>query len=194
MKKIISILLFLSVAFIACNSSTKKNKSNDNNPVLNKQLYTKAGLWKQIQTMENTVDSATSQQALAAGNSLITYYEDYIRRYPEDKDRVKHCLFDGGRLAMNLHQSKKALKMFEQYRNDYHLDKKSSTCLFLEAFIYENQLNELGKAKQTYQQFINDYPNDELVKDAKLSIQNLGKSPEQLAKEFEAKNKDKAEK
>jgi TolA-binding protein len=57
--------------------------------------------------------------------------------------------------------------------------------LFLSAYTYENNLNELPKAKALYEQFITQYPKAELSEDAKFALENLGKSPEDLLKEVQ---------
>lgn len=53
-------------------------------------------------------------------------------------------------------------------------------------FVYENDLNDLENAKQTYEAFLQKYPNDpDFADDAQMALKNLGKSPEELIKEFE---------
>ena len=61
--------------------------------------------------------------------------------------------------------------------------------MFFKAYIYENQIKNLEKAKEIYLQFIEKYPNDDFAKDAKIALQNLGKSPEQMVREFEERRK-----
>jgi hypothetical protein len=46
--------------------------------------------------------------------------------------------------------------------------------------VYENSLQDYGKAKTVYTEFIRKYPESELVEDARISIRNLGKSPEEI--------------
>jgi hypothetical protein len=48
-------------------------------------------------------------------------------------------------------------------------------------------MKNLDKARETYLLFIEKYPADDFTRDAKLAIQNLGKTPEMLIREFEAK-------
>lgn len=57
------------------------------------------------------------------------------------------------------------------------------------AFIYENQLHGAEKAKKLYEEFMKKYPDHELAKDVKFSLDHIGKSDEELIKEFEAKQK-----
>jgi hypothetical protein len=46
-------------------------------------------------------------------------------------------------------------------------------------------LHNYVKAAEWYNQFIALYPDHPMVHDAKVSLQNLGKSPDQMVREFE---------
>lgn len=188
-KQLVSALLFCSLGILifSCNTNTNE-KQETSNSTEETELYTQDQLWTVIKTYEKKVENSSNESTNQAGNALIAFYKDYARRYPEDDDKVKHCLFESGRLSINLNQPLQALEMFKQFRRDYAHDSLASTCLFLTAFTYE-KMNKLGKAKTNYEEFVKEYPNNELAKDAKLSIKNLGKSPEELVKEFEAKDK-----
>jgi TolA-binding protein len=53
-------------------------------------------------------------------------------------------------------------------------------------FVQENDLNQLDKAKATYESFLAKYPNDpDFTDDAQNALKLLGKSPEEIIKEFE---------
>jgi TolA-binding protein len=54
----------------------------------------------------------------------------------------------------------------------------------LEAYTYENNLNDLDKAKALYEKFLTDFPKSAFADDAKFSIQNLGLTPEQIIEKF----------
>ena len=56
--------------------------------------------------------------------------------------------------------------------------------------MYENNLGDLNAAKSIYEQFLEKYPDDEFADDAAVSIKNLGKTPEELIKEFEEQAKE----
>ena len=59
----------------------------------------------------------------------------------------------------------------------------------MKGYVYENEIGDLNAAKKIYEDFIAKYPDDEFADDAAVSIKNLGKSPEELIKEFEEKVK-----
>ena len=51
-------------------------------------------------------------------------------------------------------------------------------------------MKNLQKAGDAYREFLRKYPNHPLAKDAKTSLDNLGKPLDEIIKEFEAKHKD----
>jgi hypothetical protein len=50
-------------------------------------------------------------------------------------------------------------------------------------------MNNKNKAKEVYQQFIDKYPNHNLARDAKVSIENMDIPLDELIKKFEGKNR-----
>jgi len=88
---------------------------------------------------------------------------------------------------MNTGNGKQAIGMFDLYRSMYPNDVKSAMCLFFTAYIYENMLRNLDKAQELYILFIEKYPHHDFANDAQMALNNLGKTPEQMVKEFEKK-------
>ena len=121
-------------------------------------------------------------------DSLLSLYDAYIKQYPKDT-LAPGYLFKAANIAMNSGNGPKALTLFDQYLQNYPDQPKASLCLFFKAFVYENVIQNLDKARETYLVFIEKYPNDNFTKDARLAIQNLGKSPDMLIREFEATKK-----
>ena len=58
-------------------------------------------------------------------------------------------------------------------------------------FILANDLEDLDEAKSTYELYLEKYPNGQLADDARVELENLGKSPEEiLLEKIQNKNKD----
>jgi len=124
----------------------------------------------------------------AKAKDMIALYADFVKKYPEDK-KAEDYLFKAGEVGMGVMQSNVAIKYFEQHYHKYPKSDKAPYSLFMQGFIYETQLHNTEKAKQLYEKFIHDFPAHKLTEDAKYSISNLGKSEEELIREFEAKLK-----
>ncbi|MEI7896284.1 MAG: tetratricopeptide repeat protein [bacterium] len=124
----------------------------------------------------------------AKADSLLSLYEVFIKEYPKDS-LAPGYLFKAANISMNSGDGSKALTLFDQYLQNYPDKPKASLCLFFKAFVYENVIQNLDKARETYLLFIEKYPTDNFTRDARLAIQNLGKTPDMLIKEFEARKK-----
>lgn len=73
----------------------------------------------------------------------------------------------------------KMMKVYPDY------DKTPAGMFLLASFIYEDQLRDLDKARAMYESILANYPENELVPSVEASLRNLGKTPEELIKEFE---------
>ncbi len=124
----------------------------------------------------------------AKANELINTYISFADEFPDAKE-TPEFLFKAGDMSMNLKMPQKAIQVFDRVLKNYPDYEKAAQCLFLKGYVYENEIGDLNAAKKIYKDFIAKYPNDEFADDAAVSIQNLGKSPEELIKEFEEKSK-----
>jgi TolA-binding protein len=124
----------------------------------------------------------------AKAKDMIALYADFVKKFPENT-KAEDYLFKAGEVSMGAMQSNVAIKYFEQYYEKYPKADKAPYSLFMQGFIYETQVNNTEKAKWCYEKFISDFPAHKLAEDAKYSIANLGKSEEELIREFEAKLK-----
>ena len=121
-------------------------------------------------------------------DSLLSAYESFMKHFPEDSLTVK-IAFKAANLSMNMGDAQKAIGLFDRFIEKYPDNPKAAVSMFFKAYIYENQIKNLDKAKEIYLQFIEKYPNGDVANDARIALQNLGKSPEQMIREFEEKHK-----
>ena len=117
---------------------------------------------------------------------LVDLYIHYADSYPQDSMAVEY-LFKGAEFCLNLGEGLRAIGYYDRVINDYPDFRKAPECLFLKGYIFENYLGDLENAKKIYTEFIERYPDNEFADDAEVSIQNLGKTPEELIREFEEK-------
>ena len=162
--------LFFMAFFVFCTSPKDKLKSD-------------------IKTIEDSLFAdETKMIDRKLAKELIDKYVEFADAYPKDPD-TPHTLFKAGDLAMNMNMPRKAIELFDRVMNNHPEYEKTPQCLFLKGYIYENDLKDLETAKQIYEDFLVKYPDDEFADDAEISIKNLGKSPEELIREFEEKAK-----
>lgn len=135
---------------------------------------------KEIKGLEQN-DSAFSEQLMA---NLKSKYLTYVDAYPDD-EFAPEFLFKAAQRAIVLNQAKEAVEILERLMQQYPKSTYGEEALFLSAYTYENNLNDLNKAKAQYEDFLKRYPKAELAEDAKFSLSNLGKSPEEILQQEE---------
>ncbi|MBW6459663.1 MAG: tetratricopeptide repeat protein [Bacteroidales bacterium] len=144
-----------------------------------------------IRSMEEKLSSENftfDQKGIQLIEELITAYTDYAAENKNSEEAPEY-LYKAAELSLNLNKPVQALELYNQIIYQYPDYHKTPECLFLLAFIYENHMLNLGKAKELYETFIERYPDHDFADDAAISIQNMGKSPEELIREFEEKAK-----
>lgn len=115
---------------------------------------------------------------------MIQAYENFVIAYPEDSLAPEY-LYKGSEIAMSLQMSGRAIEGFQRIIIEYPDFDKVATCIFMKAFIYENYMQQYDTARSLYQEFLEKYPGHVLAEDALVSIQNMGKSLEELIKSWE---------
>lgn len=138
-----------------------------------------------IQELEKKSHSRAGDFDTSLALSLINNYGRYAEENPEDEESPSF-LFRAADLCMALYKSERAIGYFQEIIDKYPDYEKRSYCMFLKAFTYEDQLKDLVSAKKSYNEFLTAYPDHEMADAAKFSIKNLGKSPEELIREFQS--------
>jgi outer membrane protein assembly factor BamD (BamD/ComL family) len=118
---------------------------------------------------------------------LIDLYQKVAQEDPKSEAAPEY-LFKAADLSINVQKPEKTILLFDEILANYPDYKKAPTALFLKAFVYDDQLHDYVNAKKYYELFLEKYPNNEFTDDAEISLKNLGKTPEELIKEFEKNN------
>ena len=126
-----------------------------------------------------------SSTFLTAALNLVRAEEAFVAKYPNHPD-VPNLLIEAAEIyATYFGDVPKAVQLLRIV--DLRFRQKSAyapRALFYEAFLYENMLSDTATARERYEAFLRYYPDHELAQEARLSLQNLGKSPEQLLREI----------
>lgn len=130
---------------------------------------------KNIKDLEGN-DSAFSNELMM---QLKTAYVDFALAYPDD-EQTPEFLFKAAQRSIVLQQDNEAVDLLLQLTSKYPKSTFVEDATFLMAYTYENNLHDLVRAKSLYEEFLQKFPNGELAQDAKLSLENLGKSPEEV--------------
>ncbi len=174
-----NITLFAVILFLAVSCASPVKKAE----------ISKSSLQDSITAMENELFNSTSthiNKHKVLG--LIDLYTEYAEEYPDDTLAPVY-LFKASDVSMNLYRPVETIKILDSIMIRYPDNSKTPTALFLKAFVYEDQAKNYKLAQKYYQLFIDKYPDNEFADDARMSLKNLGKSPEELINEFEKENK-----
>lgn len=160
--KNLSFLLLIIVGLIACEPSVTQLSEN-------------------IDKIENELKEMNTLDVEKV-ESLIAMYQKLIDKVENEKK--PSLLEKKAKYHASLNQYDAALDVYVKIYNDYPAYDKRGEALFMQAFIYEVNQNDLPKAEALYQQYLNEFPEGDFAKDAQFSIDNLYLSPEELIQKF----------
>lgn len=120
--------------------------------------------------------------------TLVDLYRLYTNVLP-DSPNTPQYLYDTYDIANSVRMYRDAALASEKLYTKYPDFEKSSTAMFLTAFIYENNLRDLDKAKAIYTDFLTKYPNDDFANDAQVALDNLGTPADEMLKNIQEQNK-----
>lgn len=163
-------VLFLHIS-VSCKTDTKEQLSAQIKD-MEQQLF------------ENNKGVIDSKEAA----NIINLYCKFADGFPED-ERSASYLFKAADVSINVFHSPKTIELFDRVITEYPEFEKAPQALFLKAFTYENYLNDLEEARASYELFLLKYPDHSFANDAQVSLDNLGKSPEEIIKAFNESNK-----
>ena len=163
--------VLVSLAFFACK------------PDPNKKI---ADLEQRLVSIDKEIGGAKTPDKEKAAAFIQTSEELGGLLQATDPDKYAAVMIKAAGLAKSVENPAKAIELYAKVSEGLPRNPKAPTALFMQAFIYENDMNDLQKAKTTYESFLQRFPNDpDFADDAQNSLKMLGKSPEEIIKEFE---------
>lgn len=123
------------------------------------------------------------------GNKAVKAFADYAF-YCKDDSLAPVFLLKAGQIASSINNLPQAQVCFEKCYKDFPDFRSRGAAMFLLARLYDepNLLNDEDMARELYGKIINMFPNTEWSKQADEARALLGKTDEQIIKEFEKKN------
>ena len=160
------VLAVITLAFISCSSSKSKLETTI------------------LDLEDNLFSNTTSMIDKNITKELVDSYISFADQYPDDTNAAVY-LFKAADISMNLLDPRLAIQLFDRIMVEYSDFKKIPQCLFLKGYVFENELRQLDKAQRIYLEFLEKYPDNEFADDVQISLDNLGKSPEELIRQFQ---------
>lgn len=144
---------------------------------------------EKIQTLEKQADS--EREKLLSGEAdtaligeLGRAYVSFADNYPQATE-TPEFLFRAGELYSNdLGNIDRSIETFKRNYTEYPGHETAANALFLIAYLYHNVLQNLVQAEKYYTEFLSKYPDHKMSQTAQFELSHLGKSPEEVFREF----------
>lgn len=192
MLKKTGILISSIILLYACGTGneTKKEETLKNDSTESivisgdcKMLYLDAKRMDSVLLKSNSVNPNLAEQAINAFNNFASTCKD--------DSLAPIFLLKAGQIAQSVGKFQQSQILLKKCTDEFPEFRNRGAALFLLAQVYDDasMLNNEAEAKKIYEQIIKEYPNTAWERDAKICIKNLGKTDEQLVKEFLKNNK-----
>jgi len=164
MKKTLMIIAVIAL-LTACSGNKKRQKAINEINKLNKEFD----------------ESVTGQNFdLNKAHQLVELYSNFVEEYPKDSVAPEMMIKQAILQASYLGETKLAVSLLESISEKYPKSVQAVQSLFLAGDYYQYKIKDLTAARKCYQKMIDKYPKDPLTSQARILMQNLGKSPEEL--------------
>jgi tetratricopeptide (TPR) repeat protein len=186
-KSKLVVFIGFAVLFTSCSDTNGESSNRLETEVASEAkvtTFTPTSLGKEISDLEQDLDMKNSPNRMEKTTELITFYSSYFDLFPNDS-MTADMLFRAGNECVNLGRYDDALSFYNRLDVSYRNYQKCPESLYLQGFIYDTYKNEFGNAKEKYERLIKLYPEHILASQARVSIENLGLTDEELIRKFE---------
>ena len=158
---VLSCILISSIILSSCSASKEEQIKNINE--LNEKV---------TNSVKTSFDSESAVKLLDA-------YQNYIDEFESDSITPEYH-FKAAILSADMLKHKVAIPLLLSFIDKYPDNINTPMAIFRLANLYESQVFDLENARKYYDLFLQKFPNSELAELVKLSVLNMGKTPEQL--------------
>ena len=145
---------------------------------------------ERIRAMEDSVfESSTFDRRRA--QALLDVYKAYANAYQLDSMAPEY-LFRAANLSKSMHDGEQGIRLYDRIIKDYGAWYRLPDVYYLKAFTIDSELDQRGAAKEAYEEVINRYPDHPFAKDARIMIDNLMYTDEELIQRFQQMAQDSA--
>lgn len=196
-KQILILLLTAVIVFFLfynCTSEKKEELKSEvkKDSVVNSgnSVYTNECRTLYLEAVKNdSIILAATEMKPEVGNKAIKAFTDFSF-YCKNDSLAPVFLMKAGQIATSINNMPQAQVCFEKCYQDFPNFKNRGAAMFLLAQLYDEvaYLNNEDQARELYGKIINLFPNTEWSVQADAARALIGKTDEQIIKEFEKKN------
>jgi len=104
--------------------------------------------------------------------------------HPEDPSCADH-LNEAAKVAKSIRAFPVSLELYDWIITDYLQTPYGPKAMFLKGFTLENDLQDIEGARLAYEEYLKAWPKDDFADDARILLDNLGKDPSELIRQFQ---------
>ncbi len=196
-KQILLILLAAVTVFLLfynCSGKTEeiKSEAKKDSVIVNpgNSVYTNECRTLYLDAIKNdSIILAATELKPEVGNKAVKAFTDFSF-YCKDDSLAPVFLLKAGQIATSINNIPQAQVCYEKCSQDFPNFKNRGAAMFLLAQLYDEVtlLNDEDRARELYGKIINLFPNTEWATQADAARALIGKTDEQIIKEFEKKN------
>ncbi|MEM8909474.1 MAG: tetratricopeptide repeat protein, partial [Bacteroidota bacterium] len=187
-KEFMRTLIFFYCCLCLLVACTPSSPSTDANQASDAPKEDRAAILAKIQAIETEFKQTTKSTIdYDKAKVLIDETLRFAQAFPQDSI-TPELIFRTAQVARAIKDYGRAIQLFGKVHRENPENPRSPTALFLQAFIFENHLNDKEQARKYYNHFLDKYPENELAVQVEQILKVIDKSPEELVKEFQKKN------
>lgn len=171
-KSLLLVMLCMSVFFSACQSEAPQSDI--------------AALEAQYREMTSgNVQGSSAQQIREVMTKLAAAYEAKAGESTDNEEAASYLYKAAEMYENNPADINKVLGLFDQIIEKHPNHKRAADALFKKGFVFNNVIGDTARARVAYETFIDQYPEHDLVEDAKIEVESLGLSAQQLLEKIQ---------
>lgn len=129
-------------------------------------------------------DAQTGALNEKASQDFVDLAGQLAERYPTDTAAALPY-YRSAEVVRALNDPKRAADIYGKVHDRYPTFSKAAESLFMLAFTYDEDLQQLDQARAAYENFLQRYPNHPFADDSQMLLRNLGKTDEEILRELE---------
>jgi tetratricopeptide (TPR) repeat protein len=148
-------------------------------------VVTYARLLEEIQALEaQLIKAVDAKKDIPAAEALIEKSTTFAKEFPVDTLAPLY-LFRAAEVSRGIGEYGKAIKLWGDMRDMGEEHRLAAKALFLQGFVYDNDLSDPDNAKIYYREFLEQYPDDPIAPEVEKLLKVINTSPEDLIKSFQ---------
>jgi tetratricopeptide (TPR) repeat protein len=167
--------------------------SNEQSDMVNTDIKLRDSVFTSIQSQEANIKKIISSPNpsfdLSTATAIYNSYTFYASKFPADT-LTPNFLFKASDIASSaLNRNDDAIALLDKVVEKYPNFRRLPECYFLRGFFCQKNIADSAIARKYFDAMIEKFPNHSLTEQANQMKLLLGKTDEQIIKEFEGKNK-----